>query len=66
MLYSKTLDFYTMLLTVSAVQFSVRQIKLLSIRLVISTANYKGIKYQHMLSFGKCEKFHDNHHTECL
>jgi len=55
-----------MLLTVSAVQFSVRQIKLLSIRLVISTANYKGIKYQHMLSFGKCEKFHDNHHTECL
>lgn len=32
----------------------------------MSTENYKGIEYQCKLSFGKCEKNHDNHFTEDL
>lgn len=35
-------------------------------QLVIATENCKGLKYQYLLSFGKCEKFEDKHFLEDL
>lgn len=58
-----------MSLNVRAVEFSGRQKKLLSVpcsQLVVSTENYKRLKYQYILPFGKCEKFTDKHFIEDL